>query len=43
MKHGCTAESMLVAIEEKLGYKLDPSPVSEDVVPAVRAALAGTS
>jgi len=33
MKHGWTAESMLVAIEEKLGYKLDPSPVSEDAVP----------
>jgi sulfite reductase (ferredoxin) len=33
MKHGWTAESMLAAIEEKLGYKLDPSPVSEDVVP----------
>ena len=34
MKHGWTAESMLAAIEEKLGYKLDPSPVSEDAVPA---------
>ena len=34
MKHGWTAESMLEAIETKLGYKLDPSPVSEDVVPA---------
>ena len=34
MKHGWTAESMLEAIEAKLGYKLDPSPVSEDVVPA---------
>src|SRR5580692_1363610 len=33
MKHGWTAESMLAAIEDKLGYKLDPSPVSEDVVP----------
>ena len=33
MRHGWTAESMLAAIEEKLGYKLDPSPVSEDVVP----------
>jgi sulfite reductase (ferredoxin) len=33
MKHGWTAESMLEAIEAKLGYKLDPSPVSEDVVP----------
>ncbi|HEY0264656.1 MAG TPA: nitrite/sulfite reductase [Granulicella sp.] len=34
MKHGWTAESMLAAIEEKLGYKLDPSPISEDVIPA---------
>ncbi len=34
MKHGWTADSMLAAIEEKLGYKLDPSPVTEDVVPA---------
>ena len=33
MKHGWTAESMLAAIEEKLGYKLDPSPVTEDAVP----------
>jgi sulfite reductase (ferredoxin) len=33
MRHGWTAESMLAAIEEKLGYKLDPSPVSEDSVP----------
>jgi len=33
MKHGWTAESMLAAIEDKIGYKLDPSPVSEDVVP----------
>jgi sulfite reductase (ferredoxin) len=33
MKHGWTAESMLEAIEEKLGYRLDPSPVSEDTVP----------
>ena len=33
MKHGWTDETMLAAIEEKLGYKLDPSPVSEDVVP----------
>jgi sulfite reductase (ferredoxin) len=33
MRHGWTAESMLAAIEEKLGYKFDPSPVSEDVVP----------
>jgi sulfite reductase (ferredoxin) len=33
MKHGWTAETMLQAIEAKLGYKLDPSPVSEDAVP----------
>jgi sulfite reductase (ferredoxin) len=33
MRHGWTAESMLEAIENKLGYKLDPSPVSEDEVP----------
>jgi sulfite reductase (ferredoxin) len=34
MKHGWTADTMLEAIEAKLGYKLDPSPVSEDIVPA---------
>jgi len=33
MRHGWTAESMLAAIEDKLGYKFDPSPVSEDTVP----------
>ena len=33
MRHGWTAESMLEAIEAKLGYKLDPSPLSEDVIP----------
>ena len=33
MRHGWTAESMLAAIEDKLGYKLDPSPVSADAVP----------
>jgi sulfite reductase (ferredoxin) len=33
MRHGWTAESMLEAIEAKIGYKLDPSPVSEDTVP----------
>jgi len=33
MRHGWTADSMLAAIEEKLGYQFDPSPVSEDVVP----------
>ncbi len=33
MRHGWTADSMLAAIEEKLGYTLDPSPVSEDLVP----------
>jgi sulfite reductase (ferredoxin) len=34
MRHGWTAETMLEAIESKLGYKLDPSPISEDIVPA---------
>ncbi|RZU39698.1 nitrite/sulfite reductase [Edaphobacter modestus] len=34
MRHGWTAESMLAAIEEKLGYKLDPSPVSMEEIPA---------
>jgi sulfite reductase (ferredoxin) len=34
MKHGWTPESMLAAIEEKLGYKLDPSPVSMEELPA---------
>jgi sulfite reductase (ferredoxin) len=34
MRHGWTAESFLVALEEKLGYKLDPNPVSEDNTPA---------
>ncbi len=33
MRHGWTAETMLEAIEAKLGYKLDPSPVTEDPVP----------
>ncbi len=33
MRHGWTAESMLEAIEAKLGHKLDPSPVTEDVIP----------
>jgi sulfite reductase (ferredoxin) len=33
MRHGWTAESFLAAIEAKLGYRLDPSPVSDDVVP----------
>jgi sulfite reductase (ferredoxin) len=33
MRHGWTAETMLAAIEAKLGYKLDPSPLEEDVVP----------
>jgi sulfite reductase (ferredoxin) len=33
MKHGWTADSMLAAIEAKLGYQLDPSPVTEDTVP----------
>jgi sulfite reductase (ferredoxin) len=33
MRHGWTAETMLEAIETKLGYKLDPSPVDADAVP----------
>ncbi|GAC1423788.1 MAG: sulfite reductase SirA [Acidobacteriaceae bacterium] len=33
MKHGWTAESMLAAIEEKLGYKLNPNPLEADEVP----------
>jgi sulfite reductase (ferredoxin) len=34
MKHGWTAESMLAALEEKLGYKFDPAeegPIADDV------------
>lgn len=34
MRFGWTAESFLEALEARLGYKLDPSPVSEDNVPA---------
>jgi sulfite reductase (ferredoxin) len=30
MRHGWTAESFLVALEEKLGYKLDPSPAADN-------------
>jgi sulfite reductase (ferredoxin) len=33
MRHGWTAESMLEAIETKLGYKLDPNPVAADILP----------
>lgn len=33
MRHGWTAESMLAAIEEKLGYALDASPVIEENIP----------
>jgi sulfite reductase (ferredoxin) len=33
MRFGWTAESFLEALEAKLGYKLDPSPVSEDETP----------
>ena len=32
MRHGWTAESFLGALEEKIGYKLDPNPASEDLV-----------
>ena len=34
MKHGWTAETMLAAIEEKLGFRFDPAeegPIAEDV------------
>jgi len=33
MRHGWTSESFLEALEAKLGYKLDPSPVDQDVIP----------
>jgi sulfite reductase (ferredoxin) len=33
MRHGWTAETMLEAIENKLGYKLDPSPLEADIIP----------
>ncbi len=33
MRFGWTAESFLEALEQRLGYKLDPSPASEDIVP----------
>jgi sulfite reductase (ferredoxin) len=33
MRHGWTAETMLEAIEQRLGYQLDPSPVAEDTIP----------
>ncbi len=33
MRHGWTAESFLETLESKIGYKLDPSPASQDVVP----------
>jgi sulfite reductase (ferredoxin) len=32
MRHGWTAESMLSAIEEKLGYKLDPAPETPELL-----------
>lgn len=34
MRFGWTADKMLAAIEERLGYKLDPNPVSADNPPA---------
>ncbi|MBS1799320.1 MAG: nitrite/sulfite reductase [Acidobacteria bacterium] len=34
MRFGWTAESFLEALEARLGYKLDPSPVTADNVPA---------
>src|SRR5580698_3490712 len=33
MRHGWTAESFLDALESKLGYRLDPSPIAQDIVP----------
>ncbi|MCU1227098.1 MAG: nitrite and sulphite reductase 4Fe-4S region [Edaphobacter sp.] len=33
MRHGWTSETFLEALEAKLGYKLDPSPVDQDVIP----------
>jgi sulfite reductase (ferredoxin) len=33
MRHGWTAESFQTELETKLGYKLDASPVSQDVIP----------
>jgi sulfite reductase (ferredoxin) len=33
MRHGWTAESFQQELETKLGYRLDPNPVSEDIVP----------
>jgi sulfite reductase (ferredoxin) len=33
MRHGWTAETFQAELETRLGYKLDPSPVSEDIIP----------
>ncbi|MCU1318689.1 MAG: nitrite and sulphite reductase 4Fe-4S region [Edaphobacter sp.] len=33
MRHGWTSETFLEALEAKLGYKLDPNPVDQDVIP----------
>ena len=33
MRHGWTAESFLIALENKLGYKLDPSPIATSMNP----------
>ncbi len=33
MRHGWTADSMLEAIEAKLGYKLGPNPADQDIIP----------
>ena len=43
MRHGWTAETMLEAIEAKLGYKLDPSPVDEDESPTTSIATTSAS
>ncbi len=39
MRHGWTAESFLSALEAKLGYKLDPSPID---IPATSGAASST-
>ncbi len=41
MRHGWTAESMLEAIEAKLGYKLDPPPYQNAILPSDTVILSG--
>ena len=33
MRHGWTAETFLEALEAKLGFALDPSPIDQDIIP----------